>query len=171
MKRSSLPQRQTGIRRAVPLKRTGSLRAVTWFPVVVDGGLATPGPRPKPRPKDTIPPGVRSRVAARDYGLCVHCSQPASHQHHRRIKGMGGDTRPHTNCPCNLVSLCAGLGCHEWAHANRREAEAEGLIIPRAIPKPWLLPVMLHGPGGGITAWPTCDGRWLTFEPDAGGAA
>jgi hypothetical protein len=47
MKRSPLPQRQTGIRRAVPLKPR-SLRAVTWFPVVVDGGLATPGPRPAP---------------------------------------------------------------------------------------------------------------------------
>jgi hypothetical protein len=175
MKRSPLPQRTTGIKRAVPLKRSGSLRPVPdsgrpWFPVVLNGGLSAAPVRSRTsRPKDTIPPGVRRLVAGRDYGLCVHCSQPAEHQHHRRIKGMGGSTAPHADCCCVIISVCAP--CHEWLHANRREAEAEGLIIPRATPKPWLLPVMLHGPGGGITAQPACDGRWLTFEPDSGGAA
>lgn len=133
-----------------------------------DGATVVPFPQRKP-PRDTIPAKVRALVRARDYGLCVHCSQPADHQHHRRIKGMGGSSDAHANCPCVIVSLCGP--CHEFVHRNRLEAEAEGLIIPRATPRPWLLPVLVHGPGSGSTAWPSCDGRWLRFEPDGGDVA
>lgn len=161
-------QRNTGLSRTTPLRPgkdyTGLKRAS--LTVVRDIGSA---PATKRAKRDTIPPDVRRLVAARDMGLCVHCAQPAEHQHHRRVKGMGGDTRAHTDCPCNLVSLCSAD--HELAHRDRALALAEGLIIPRATPLPRLLPVLVHGVGSGTRAWPTCTGEWIDFEPDGGSAA
>lgn len=91
---------------------------------------------------------------------CIRCGITRGlHRHHRRIKGTGGDLRPHTDCPCNLVTLCHR--CHGWAHVeDQRAAEVEGLIIARAETFPGRLPVMVHTEGGGLTMHPTCDGRW-----------
>jgi hypothetical protein len=146
------------------------LRRLTGLTVVRDIGS---GGRNHTGPRDTIPAPVRRLVRLRDLNLCVHCGQRADHQHHRLLKGMGGSTGPHANCPCVLVSLCHL--CHSWVHldASRLEAMAEGLIIPRATPLPRLLPVLVHGfeDGAGQKAWPSCDGRWLGGGPDGVGAA
>ena len=170
MRRSSLPPRTTELARVIELRpgqslpRRQGLRSVG----VYDGGAERVTPL-RPRPKDTIPLKVRTLVKDRDYGLCVHCSRPADHIHHRRLKGDGGDTGPHTDCPCNLVCVC--WLCHSWAHAERTESEPEGLIIPRATLRPSLISVALHGfeDGGGAEAWPSCDGEWLDYEPGSPG--
>jgi len=122
-------------------------------------------------PRDTIPPDIRRLVTRRDLGLCVHCGLPAKHQHHRRLKGHGGDTRAHADCCCNLVSLC--VAGHELAHRERFFALAEGLIVPGAARLPGLLPVLVHGyeDGSGVRVWPTCTGEWIDYEPDGGSAA
>jgi len=38
---------------------------------------------------------------------------------------------------------------------------------------PWALPVLVHGrdDGSGVRVWPTCDGRWVDYEPEGPGAA
>jgi hypothetical protein len=175
MKRSPLPPPTTELARIIPLRsgqplqRRQGLRAVGFTVRIYDGGATERVTPLKPRPKDTIPKKIRTIVNGRDYGLCVRCSGWAEHQHHRRLKGMGGSVAPHANCACVLVSLCHR--CHDWAHANREKAEAEGLIIPRATLQPYLLPVLVHGPGSVSKALPTCDGRWLSYEPSGDGAA
>jgi len=159
--------RRTPLARVTPLRRGEPLATVT---VLTGGGKVMPLARPK-RPKDTIPADIRRIVAERDMGLCVHCAKPAVHIHHRRIKGHGGDTRPHTDCPCALVSVCREH--HDQAHRERFFGLAEGLIVPRETPLPGLLPVLVHGfeDGSGVRAWPSCTGEWLTYEPDGDGAA
>lgn len=160
--------------RSAPLGRSQGLSR-TGFTLIRgggDGAAVIPFPERKtPQVRGTIPREVRRLVARRDMGLCVHCAKPAVHQHHRRIKGYGGDSRPHTDCPCNLLSVC--LKSHELAHGKRFEALAEGLIVPRSTRLPGLLPVLVHGYEGdpGARGWPSCDGRWLTYEPDGDGAA
>ena len=119
---------------------------------------------------ETFPPAVAALIDARD-PWCVHCGSPDNLQrHHRRIKGHGGDPRPHTQCACNGVRLC--LLCHvPWAHeAGRREAEAEGLIIPRSVLEPWTVSVLVHTADGGQTKYPSCTGEWLDYVPEAGAA-
>jgi hypothetical protein len=62
----------------------------------------------------------------------------------------------------------------DWAHSGngRREAEAEGLIIPRAETSPWRRPLMLHtAADSGAMVWPTCDGRYVTEMPEGALAA
>ncbi len=162
------PDRQWGS--TLP-QRKRSLRSVGFTPVVFDGGAARTKPRPKPQARDTIPREVRRLVANRDMGLCVYTGRPFEHIHHRRLKGMGGTDDEHANCPCNLV--CLTLDAHEFAHRNRTAALAEGLIVPRSTRLPGLLPVLVHGyeDGSGARAWPSCDGRWLPYEPEGPGAA
>lgn len=110
---------------------------------------------------NTIPPKVCRQVDKRDGRLCVNCGSAQSvHRHHRRIKGQGGDTRPHTDCACNIVPLCAM--CHFWAHVlDVTAAKAKGLILPRATTEPWKHGVMvLSEAGNGATRWPLCDGEY-----------
>ena len=117
--------------------------------------------------RESFPPAIAALIDARD-AWCIHCGTPRGLQrHHRRIKGFGGDPRPHTDCACNGVRICAT--CHDWAHSGdgRREAEAEGLIIPRVTAAPWTLPVLVHleEDAGGQRKFPSCDGRWLDYMP------
>ena len=111
---------------------------------------------------ETFPPAVAALIDARD-PWCVHCGSPDNlHRHHRRIRGIGGDGRDHTNCACNGVRVCAAE--HAWIHdteAGRREAEAEGRIIPRPVLEPWTVSVLVHLADGGVRKFPTCDGRWV----------
>ena len=164
MRRSPMPARVTPLPRGDGPGRTADVI------VLRGGGKVVPFPAPK-RPKDTIPASVRRIVTERDMGLCVYTGRPAVHIHHRRLRGMGGSIADHTACPCNLISLT--LEAHELAHRDRFLALAEGLIIPAATAMPWALPVLVHGyeDGSGVQAWPTCDGAWLTCEPDGDGAA
>ena len=120
---------------------------------------------------ESFPPAVAAQIDARD-PWCIHCGTPFGLQrHHRRIKGIGGDSRPHTDCACNAVRIC--LLCHDAAHgAGRLEAEDEGLIIPRATVEPWRLAVLVHleDDTGGQLKYPSCDGRWLDYVPERGAA-
>jgi hypothetical protein len=114
--------------------------------------------------RETFPPDVATLIAAR-CPWCVLCGSPRGlHAHHRRIKGSGGDPRPHTDCACNGVLLC--WRDHARIHdtdEGRRLAEAEGLIIPRATSEPWTESVLVHleEDRGGVRKFPTCDGRWV----------
>lgn len=85
--------------------------------------------------------------------------------HHRRVKGMGGDTRAHANCACVLVCLC--LQCHEIVHGpGRALAGEQGYIMSRSEQFPRLVPVIrLAARGGTRAAWPACDGTWITEAP------
>jgi hypothetical protein len=128
-----------------------------------------PAPRSDGRPRasvsgNTIPGRVCKQVDQRDGRQCVKCGRGENlHRHHRRIKGQGGDPRPHTDCACNLVLLCQA--CHYWAHVlDRPAAEAEGLILPRSTAEPWKRGVMVHTgieEDSGATRWPLCDGRYI----------
>jgi hypothetical protein len=122
--------------------------------------------RQRRQSRDTIPWRVRRQVHARDGRRCLYCGSPDGIQlHHRRLKQAGGDARPHTDCACNLVSLCH-LHHPHWAHVtHRRTAEAEGLIVSAAWPAPGLVPVLIHGDAGGFTAWLTCSGDRVTEAP------
>lgn len=124
-----------------------------------------------PRRAESFPLDVAALIDARD-PWCIHCGSPRDLQrHHRRIKGNGGDPRPHTDCACNGVRIC--LACHDRAHntdRGRREAEAEGLIIPRATLEPWTLSVLVHLADGGVQKYPSCSGEWLDYVPERGTA-
>ena len=122
---------------------------------------------------ESFPPAVAALIDARD-PWCIHCGTPFNlHRHHRRLKGIGGDGRDHTQCSCNGVRLC--WLCHSWAHsgAGQGEARDEGLIIPRAAVEPFTLSVLVHleDDRGGMRKWPSCDGRWLDYVPEGGLAA
>jgi len=175
MKRSGPPQRKTPMPRGTSVLARSALKPRK--PFLRTGGLSrrareerlavhfAPGTKPAParraaqHRKDTIPPKVRRMVNARD-PWCVHCGSPRSlHQHHRRLKGDGGDSRSHTDCACNLVRLCAA--CHIWVHGkDRPEAEAEGLIIPAEILFPGSVSVLVHTADGGLERFAACDGQW-----------
>lgn len=120
---------------------------------------------------ETFPPEVAALLADRD-PWCVHCGSPYDLQnHHRRIRGSGGDPRSHTHCACNGVRLCAL--CHvPWAHTEgRREAGAQGIVIPRSETAPWRRALMVHtAADSGFTGYPTCDGGWV-LEAPAGAVA
>lgn len=159
MPRGEGPKRRTRLEPGSPLKRgTGLSRA------------PRPGIPPKPRParRDTIPPRVRKTVARRDEWSCVRCGSAKDlQQHHRRIKGFGGDTRPHTECPCNIVMLCSRH--HSEAHrADRALAEARGLVVPRSALLPGQVPVVLTG---DAVVWLACDGTCSTVPPEEAAAA
>jgi hypothetical protein len=166
-----------------PLARTGSLTRNTglapggqWsrtVPLLGTGRITasragnSPAAGSRKGRAETFPPDVAALIDARD-PWCIHCGSPHDLQrHHRRIKGMGGDPRPHTDCACVGVRICRS--CHEWAHSGdgRGEAEAEGLIIPRATVEPFTLSMLVHleGDRGGMRKWPSCDGRWLDYMP------
>ena len=127
--------------------------------------LAAPGAEVKaqaaPRVIEGFPERIRQQAIERDHGACIACGvDGALDVHHRRIRGMGGDSRPHTHCLCNAATVCRRL-CHRWAHLRRREAQAQGFVVPRATLLPGSVSLMVHGAGGGGSAlYPTCDGQW-----------
>jgi hypothetical protein len=178
-------KRSTGLRRTKftsrsvlepgpgPARKT-RLRAVSPRRAAEGGTVksaATTKARKAPARAESFPPEVAALLAARD-PWCVHCGSPYDLQnHHRRLKGSGGDPRPHTHCACNGVRLC--VRCHvPWAHEQRAEAAAEGIIIPRSETGPWRRPLMVHtAADSGFMAWPTCDGRFVTVRPEGALAA
>lgn len=119
---------------------------------------------------ETFPPAAAALITARD-PWCVLCGSPRGlHLHHRRIRGTGGDPRPHAGCACNGVRLC--WRDHAWIHdtgVGRGVAGDEGLIVPRAALEPGRVSVLVHleDDRGGMRKWPSCDGRWLDQQPPA----
>jgi hypothetical protein len=113
---------------------------------------------------DTIPPKVRQLVNARDPWSILSGTPYGLEIHHRRLKGSGGDPRPHTDCPCNLIRLTRDE--HAWVHAHRAEAEAEGFILPAETVFPGSVSVLFRSADGGASLWPSCDGTWLSEAPE-----
>jgi hypothetical protein len=135
--------------------------------------------RKPPSAKRVKEPGPSKRVVdlvfARDGGCCVRCGRavdPARRGEdwscqHRRARGAGGDVRPETNLPANLVILCGSAtsagGCHEWAERARAEARLAGLSMrwkqdPTRVPLiTWWGPVLLDD-----------QGRWVRVEQREG---
>ena len=161
---------RTPMRRTASLQRTGRITAsrsrifpAAERPVSPEdrNAAARKGGTSSGRPH-SFPPAVLALLDARD-PWCIHCgSVDALQHHHRRLKGIGGDRRDHTQCACNGVRLC--WLCHSWAHSGngQGEARAEGLIIPRATLEPFAADVLVHlrGDVGGQRKFPTCDGQW-----------
>lgn len=113
-------------------------------------------------------------VIVRDGGLCAYCAEEIWGTRgfnwsvgHRRPAGMGGDPRPETHAAGNLV-LLHGHGtslCHGWCEANREEAEALGLLIPKeakALPSSFPIRHAVHG-----WCYLLDNGRWTTEQPEA----
>ena len=169
LKHSPMPPRRTPLRARTPLARVTPMVRTAIQKRRED--TCKQAPRIRWR-KDTIPPEVRCQVDVRDSvdGVrhCVLCglANVTLHRHHRRLKGIGGDTRGHANCPCNIVTLCSG--CHYWAHViGRYDAEAEGFIVSGAEVFPGSVSVLVHSTGdlSGSEAWPTCSGEWSDHAP------
>ena len=113
---------------------------------------------------------ARMQAWKRDNSQCQRCAYVtySVQLHHMRIKGMGGDKREHTECSCNLITLCAL--CHDYIHfVDRAGAEADGFIISRESVLPRLAGLAgvqrFSDPRLGamrVVSWPTCDGRWVS---------
>jgi len=76
-------------------------------------------------------PAVVAIVRRRSGDSCERCTGRGEQIHHRCPRQMGGSK--HTswiNDPSNLVHLCGD--CHRVVESNRREAIADGWLIPRA---------------------------------------
>jgi hypothetical protein len=87
-----------------------------------------------------------TRVWTRAGGCCERCGRGLLRGeggysiHHRRLKGSGGDRRPDTHRPGNLLLLC-GSGtteCHGVVHHQQTPARDEGFIVSR-----WADPVRI----------------------------
>lgn len=92
-----------------------------------------------------IPKRVRDAVVDREDRCCARCGQWAEggSLHHRRLKSAGGK-----NTIQNLILLCGSgtTGCHGWAHHERLDALAVGLIV-RGFHNPAERPVKVYGHG------------------------
>lgn len=79
----------------------------------------------------TISKAVQQIVEARSGGVCevaaIGCTGEATQMHHRRPKGMGGDKRPATNAPGNLLHVC--YACHRMIEDNRLDAALHGWLL------------------------------------------
>lgn len=118
---------------------------------------------------------VRALVIERDEGRCVRCGiqlfdddRPyrSYSLQHRRAKKMGGDRRPDTNAPQNLILVCGHATeprkCHHamegrnsgvWEHGWVLKDREDPLEVPVTT---WRGPIWLHA-----------DGSW-TYVTDAG---
>lgn len=94
----------------------------------------------KTRHRNTGPsPDVVEIVWERDFGGCAWCGIGVYGERgfhwsvgHRRPRRKGGDRRPETNQPANLV-LLHGSGttsCHGYVEGHPDESEAKGHTLP-----------------------------------------
>lgn len=106
--------------------------------------------KPKPAPRDTGPSAaVRNTVKARAGMCCERCGVSVAaawyEVHHRRPRQMGGDTRPETNLPSNLLLLCMPR-CHSEVESSRQISYERGWLV-RAGHNPATSPVWIAGRG------------------------
>lgn len=83
---------------------------------------------------------VLEMVWLRDFGRCAWCGHGIHGErgrdwslHHRRPAGMGGDRKPETHSPANLV-LLDGSGttyCHGRVERFRSDAMARGFLLSK----------------------------------------
>lgn len=147
--------KRTGELRRTELVRRTPLRAKT--PLSSRLVLLRAAPRVK-RYRSTGPVrGVVDLVYERDGGCCIRCGKafgPRS-THHRRPRRAGGDRRPDTNSPANLITLCGSgtSNCHGWIEQHRADARRWGWLLasndePSAVPlSTWWGPVLLDHEG------------------------
>lgn len=83
-----------------------------------------------------IPTKSRLLLKQRDDGHCLMCGVNGTDLHHRRRRRVKDEEQ---HAPSNLVTLCRRD--HQWVHANPREAQAKGLILPHNTEYPHLEPV------------------------------
>lgn len=112
-------------------------------------------------------------VWPRDLGCCAVCGDEIFGErglhwslHHRRAAGMGGDRRPETHAPGNLV-LLHGSGvtdCHGRVESNRTEAKDRGWLIPKNATQPPCTFPIDHAVHGRV--WLTDDGLVLREAPE-----
>jgi 5-methylcytosine-specific restriction protein A len=143
MRRLYLEERLTTleISERVGLHHSGVSRELRAIGVRLRGGGTTK--------KDTGPSSsVRSVVTARAQLCCERCGVSvkwaAHHHHHRRPRQMGGDTRPETNLPSNLLLLCSP--CHSAVESSRQISYERGWLV-HAEHDPATRPVWLAGRG------------------------
>jgi hypothetical protein len=128
-------------------------------------------------------------VFRRDGGCCVRCGRAVRPEgrgeewsvQHRRARGAGGDARPETNLPANLVILCGSAtsagGCHQHVESHRAEARLAGLSMrwkqdPQKVPvSTWWGAVFLDDKGRWRKAeqCPECRCDPVLCETDASG--
>lgn len=98
---------------------------------------------------------VVEKVWNRDEGRCARCGLPVYGERgtgwsvqHRRPRRAGGDTRPETNLPGNLVLLggSATTGCHQEVESHRAQAGITGFILQStALPSQVPIKHAVHG--------------------------
>jgi hypothetical protein len=113
-------------------------------------------------------------VAGRDRGCCARCGYAITgHRgvdwslHHRRPAGMGGDRRPETHAPANLLMLHGhgSQGCHSIVESYRADSLKRGFLIPKGSPDPPSAFVIEHK----VHGWVFLDdlGSWSHEQPEA----
>lgn len=90
-------------------------------------------------------PAVVDLVVHRDEKRCAWCGDAVWGErgtdwslHHRRARGMGGDRRPDSNSPSNLVLVHGSgtTGCHGVIESRRAEALERGFLISKLSTEP-----------------------------------
>lgn len=130
--------RRTALSRKVELRRSSELKQT---PLVRRRELRARKVAVSSRRRDTGPTrATRALVLDRAQGCCELCglllhdgeqwARPHS-VHHRRPRRAGGDPRPDTNSPANLLLLCGTgtTGCHGQVESNRRASLAHGWLL------------------------------------------
>jgi len=89
--------------------------------------------------------------------------------HHRQPRGMGGSRLTSANSISNLMLLCGSgtTGCHGEVESRRKNAVAEGFIVPRPA-SPESTPVLYQGHTWVLL---TVDGELEPWNPDAAGSS
>lgn len=111
------------------------------------------------------PKTARLVFFVRDGEACVRCGRGLRWEdrgvgwsmHHRRPRGMGGDTSSEVSSPANALTLCGSgtTGCHGWVEQHRDEAFEAGWLVPKLgeLNDPRDVPVMHHGVEKWLTDW------------------
>lgn len=100
---------------------------------------------------------VLAIVQERDDNRCAYCGYVVTGErgfdwslHHRRNSGSGGDPRPETHAPGNLV-LLHGSGttyCHGTVESRRDDSRTSGFLISkltRRSPSSYVIEHAVHG--------------------------